>query len=166
MKWSLNTSRFSLTSLSLAVGSGAVIGTQLCKIGEELGGELVYGSSPFPLGRVIGQLKGTAQIELVPEEADELFSRLGPGFGEVPVGLSASLVEVYGSGVYNVSCDTCWITKPDMDIAKELAKVTLDLMLASMVNWNGNTILDLAARGGTVNGVGGLAGASGLTFSL
>ena len=166
MRWSLNQTRYSLTSLSLAVGGGHVVGTQMTKIGEELGGDLMYGNSPIAMGKVIGQLKGSAQIGIIPEEADELFGRIGLGFGEVPIGLSASLVEIYGAGIYTVSCDTCWLTKPDLDIAKDGAVITIDLTLASPVSWNGNTILDMAARGITPLGLAGVAGANGLVFSL
>lgn len=166
MRWSLNQSRFSLSSLKLNIFGNTIIGTQVISITETLTGDIMFGNGPLGIGMVIGTLSGDAEIGLIPEEDDNLLQSIGSGFMEIPISLIASFYEPAGSGIYTVTQDAAYIREGALDGAREGAVIKRKLKMTGATNWNGVTALDLASRASSPSLVGALFQDAGLSLSL
>ena len=166
MRWSLNQTRFSLSSLKLSVNGVPIIGSTVTTISEAVSGELMFGNGPVGLGMVIGTLQGDIEMGFIPEEDDNLMKSIGSGFVEVPIGFVASFYEPAGSGIYTVSNDAIWIKEGALDAAREGAVIKRKFKSQNPTNWNGCTAIDLAARAQDASSIGGIFEAAGLKLAL
>ncbi len=165
MRWSLNTARFSLSSLKLFVAGVPIIGNTASTISEEVAGDLMFGNGVIGLGMVIGALSGDLELGFIPEEDDNLLNAIGPGFSEVPISYSASFFEPTNpAGVYVVSNDTIWIKGTNLDAARDGAVIKRKFKSQGATSWNGNTAIDLASRANDPGSIGSIFAAAGLSF--
>lgn len=166
-RWSLNTARYSLSSLKLFVNGVTIIGNTATSITESVGGELMFGNGVIGLGMVIGTLSGDLELGFIPEEDDNLLQSIGPGFAEVPISYSATFFEPANpAGVYVVSNDAIWIKETSLDAARDGAVIKRKFKSQSPTSWNGATAIDLSARATDPSSLGALFAGAGLSISI
>lgn len=147
MQWSLNSTRFSRSSVKLTLAGIQILGGGPPEWTESIGGDLMYFNSPFSVGKVIGELKNDISIPMLPEMLDSVKSSIGIGYGETALPLVCSLYEPGNpAGVYTISNDACFLSEDAFKAPAEGAMHTLKLISGSLTNWNGITALDMAAR--------------------
>lgn len=165
MQWSLNTTRFSLSSLKLSVLGVSVFGVQANKLTEKLEGEMMFGNGPVGIGKVIGKLSSDIELGLIPEMVDTLKQTVGIGYAEIPWSFVASYYEPANpAGIYTVSNDSIWMTEDGLDAAREGAIQTLKFTGQSPMNWNGVTAIDMAARASDPGSIGAIFASFGLSL--
>lgn len=166
MQWSLNTTRYSLSSLKLFVGGVTILGCTVAEINEELDGEIMYANGPLGIGKVIGKLSGDCKFGFIPEEHDKLVKATGNGFYEIPMSFVANLYEPANpAGIYVVANSSIWNKKNGLAIAREGAIITSEFSTGTdATNFNGVTGLDLAARATDPGSIGALFASFGLSI--
>jgi hypothetical protein len=163
--WSLDTTRYSLSSLKLFVFGVPILGCQVSEPEESIEGDLMWGNSPVSIGKVIGKVTGSVKLGLIPEMHDTLLQTIGNGFAEIPIGFVANLYEPANpSGVYFLSNDTLWLKKNGLAIAREGAVITSEFETGNLMSWNGVTAIDMAARASDPVSLGSIFASAGLSI--
>jgi len=166
-QWSLNQSRFSLSSLKLHVAGQEIIGSQKFSGTETLDGDFMWGNGVIAIGKVIGKLSSEWEMGFIPEEVDKLVTSIGVGFMEIPMSFRATFFEPANPAtIYTVSNDSIWIGEKGLDAAREGAVITMKFKGQSATNWNGHAALNIAARATDPSSVGALFQAAGLSLAL
>ncbi len=165
--WSLQSPRFSKTSLILTVGTTKIVGSTVVNASEKCAGELMFGNNIVALGRIVGPISGDCEFEMIPEEHDNLLKAIAGGFCEVPISFSAQLYEAGSpSGVYKLSNDTIWIVENGFKVADGGNTVSVKFTCSGLMNWNGSTAVDLSQRASDPASVLSLFASAGLSLGL